>query len=213
MAWASAERRNRTASPRGPKLVNLCCLGLHCPLCVLPGRKLSQVHSSMPQLNLRFALEMFPWSCSCGSGPVGLCVSASACACLSSLLSQLNHNSLHKACLSHMALNIHRPASCNNSNVDFKNSEVGAAVYGRSKHRGRKWLMMGILLLTQCCSCLDWSTRRSSDLSKVAQWESNYTDIWYREPSVSQSAADLHFHPLVHITAAWIKLWHIFTWV
>lgn len=154
---------------------------------------------------------MFHWSCSCGSGTVGLCVNANACARLSSLLLQLNHNSLHKACLSHMTLNIHRPVSCSNSNVDFKCSEVGAAVYRRSKHRGRMWLMKGILLLTQHCSCLDWSTRRSSDLSKVAQWGSNSTDIWYREPSVSQSAADLHFHPPVHITAAWIKLWHIFT--
>lgn len=154
---------------------------------------------------------MFPWSCSCGSGTLGLCVNVNACACLSGLLLQLNHNSLHKACLSHMALNIHGPVSCTNSSVSFKYSEEGAAVYLRSKHRGWMWPMMGILLLTQCCTCLHWSTRGSSDLSKVAEWGSSSTDIWYRETSASQSAADLHFHPPVHITAAWIKLWHIFT--
>lgn len=44
-------------------------------------------------------------------------MNVNACACLSSLLSQLNYNSLHKACLSHMTLNIHGPASFNNSNV------------------------------------------------------------------------------------------------
>lgn len=44
-------------------------------------------------------------------------MNVNACACLSSLLSQLNYNSLHKACLSHMTLNIHRPVSFNNPNV------------------------------------------------------------------------------------------------
>lgn len=64
------------------------------------------------------ALEMFPWSRSCGSGTARLCVNA--CACLSSLLSQLNRNSLHKACLSHMTLNIHRPVSFSGSSVCFQ---------------------------------------------------------------------------------------------
>lgn len=66
------------------------------------------------------ALEMFPLSRSCGSGTARLCVNANACACLSSLLSRLNRNSLHKACLSHMTLNIHRPVSFSSSDVCFQ---------------------------------------------------------------------------------------------
>lgn len=56
VAQASSERRNRNVSPQGSTLVNLCCLGLCYPVCVLPGRKSLQVHSSVPQLNLEFAL-------------------------------------------------------------------------------------------------------------------------------------------------------------
>lgn len=152
---------------------------------------------------------MFPWSCSCGSGTVGLCVNVNACACLSGLLLQLNRNSLHKACLSHVTLNIHGPVSCTNSSASFKYSEEGIAVYLRSKHRGWVWPVMGILLPTQCCTCLQWSTRGSRDLSKVAEQGSNSTDIWYQKLSASQPAADLRFHPSVHITAAWIKPTHL----
>lgn len=92
---------------------------------VLPGRGSLEVHPSMSQPNLCFALWMFPSSCSCGSGTIGLCVSVNACACLSGLLWQCNHNSLHKACLSHMTLNIHGPASCTNSSVSFKTARKG----------------------------------------------------------------------------------------
>lgn len=113
----------------------------------LPRRLEGSAGAFVPaQLNRRCALQTFPGSCAWGSGTVGLC--ANACACLSSLLSQLNCNSLHKACLSRMTLNIHRPVSCNNSKVEFKYSEVGAALSWRSRHRGWMCLMTGILLLT-----------------------------------------------------------------
>lgn len=71
-----------------PSLLTWAALG-SATSCVLPGRK-SGVHSSMAQPNLGFALYVFPWSCSCGRGTVGLCVSVNACACLSGLLLQLN---------------------------------------------------------------------------------------------------------------------------
>lgn len=111
---------------------------------------------------------MFPWSCSCGSGTVGLCVNVNACACLSGLLLQLNRNSLHKACLSHMTLNIHGPVSCTNTPVSVLDTARKRLQFTSDLSTEDEWMwpVMGILPLTQCSTCLQLKHQRFKWLVK-----------------------------------------------